>query len=201
MRFVAVSVLLLCVRLVVSASEPPPDSYAVARYSQLMADSPFALATPTSAPPPPERSFAEGWSVIGLWQEKAPDGTTIDKATIRTSEAKTFTLAGHDPDHDGVSISAVKWSDKPFSSSLTLKKGAEFANIEFIDPSQATPPPPAAPVNIQRPGMPNIQNQVRPPVTPSRIMRPIGGAQPPGLPRPNPNAAPRGATRYIPGPQ
>ncbi len=171
--------LVLCAGLL-RASEPPPDTYAVARYSQLMSDSPFALATPTTAPPPPERSFAEGWSVIGLWQEKAPDGTVVDKATIRTSEAKTFTLAGHDPDHDGVSISAVKWSDKPFSSSLTLKKGAEFANIEFIDPAQQTPPPNVAPMAPMRPGLPR-PGMPSPTIVPNnRIPRPIGGG--PGMP-------------------
>ncbi len=181
-------------------NEPPRDAYVAARYSQLMADSPFALATPTTAPPPPERSFAEGWSVIGLWKKTAPDGTTIEEAMIRTSEAKTFTLAGHDADPDGVSISAVKWSDKAFASSLTLKKGSEFANIEFIDPAQQTPPQAASPMAAMRPGLPR-PGMPSPPPAPSRIMRPIGGAQPPGLQRPNGNVAPRGATRYIPGPR
>ncbi len=187
------------------------------RYEPMMEQSPFVLATVTAAPAAPTESFAANWTLTGLAKLPDADGVSRDFVTVRSRDARiSFSLYGDqvskDAEVEGVSIASVEWSDKPRESTVTLKKGAEFAKVAFSQEAAAAPqmpgqfnrpgnpagvrlPPPGAPggpplgmpaTNVPRPpGVSNIPGQLNRPVLPRPAPTNLPGQQP-GMPAAGP---------------
>jgi hypothetical protein len=90
--------------------------------------SPFAPATPVAPSAPPGPSFAANWFVTGIARIDDKDFVSIQARDLSTQ----FSLLGHDP-HPGneVSLVEVQWSPVIGKSTVTLRKGAEIASLEF----------------------------------------------------------------------
>jgi len=117
----------------------PPD-----RYEQMVKKSPFALATPVVVAPvtPP---FASTLYVTGIAKIGNADFVSISS---RDSQTKLSLLAG-EPGQDDISLVSIDWSEQIGKSKVTIKKGTEFAVLQFDQaalqtPIQVTPqiPPP-----------------------------------------------------------
>lgn len=169
--------LLLAVAAVVSTAESAiPEPFPSTRYEAMLAQSPFALATPVAAPPAPaERGFASDWYVTGLGYFEEKDYVSIKSRDLSTS----FSLYGTEP-VNGVSLVGVEWSNERGKSAVTVKKGEDTARIEFnqaeLQTTAPTPLPGAQPG--LRPGQPQGGN--RPVVTPIQNQLPVTSQ--PGIP-------------------
>jgi hypothetical protein len=154
MRFVLLP-LLLTAFSAGAAESPWPEKLPENRYDAMKEQSPFALATAPAEPPKaPTESFTANWELTGAGT--LPDGR--EYVAVRSRDRRVaFSLAGGevstDPDAQGVSLASVNWSPGYRKTSATLKKGTEFAKVEYS--AEAAPPqqPPGNPMNpggIQR---------------------------------------------------
>jgi hypothetical protein len=136
------------------------------------------LATAAAPPPPPEHNFAEGLKIKGLGYTPDKDGNLKRTVFVQSAQSAanklSFVLEGDEPgtgDGAGISVSKVNESSEWGKSTVELKKGNEFATIEY-DQMEVQ----AAPAQ-QQPIRPN--NNFRNPVQPNRpIPRPIPNASP-----------------------
>ena len=181
-----------------------PAAHPASRYDTMLERSPFALATPVVAPPPPVASEFSQWYVSGLgrWEDK--DFVSIKSRDLGTN----FSLYGNEPhSENGVQLVSVEWSNERGKSTVTIKKGSEFGKLEFNQAEVATPA--AAPQPGNRPGMPPQRpGGVQPggnapvtnmPVTGGGIAQPRPGG--PGAPLNQPRVAiPRPTNAPIPAP-
>lgn len=174
-----------------------PAPFPSERYAAMVAQSPFALATPVAPPPAaPERGFAADWYVTGLARYADKDFVSIKSRDLATS----FSLYGTE-ESNGVTLVGVEWSNERGKSTVTVKKGGETARLEF---NQAELQATAAPVPAAAPGQPPVpgrpitpggsgqQVPPRPVVTPLQQQVPITNPvmQPPRAAIPRPTGAP-----------
>lgn len=180
-----------------------PEAYPADRYAAMVAQSPFALATPVAPPPTaPERGFAADWYVTGLARYDDKDFVSVKSRDLATS----FSLYGNE-ESNGVTLVGVEWSSERGKSTVTVRKGGEIARLEFNQaelqsaaPPQQMPAPGAAgqPRSVvpQQPGQARInppgQQAPRPVVTqlpqPVPVTNPV--MQPPRAAIPRPTGAP-----------
>ena len=125
-----------------------PAAHPASRYDTMLERSPFALATPVVAPPPPVASEFSQWYIGGLGRSEDKDFVSIKSRDLSTN----FTLYGNEPNADGVQLVGVEWSNERGKSTVTIKKGSEFGKLEFNQAEIAAPT--AAPQPGARPGMP-----------------------------------------------
>ncbi|MDQ3622237.1 MAG: hypothetical protein M3463_07080 [Verrucomicrobiota bacterium] len=165
---------------VVAAESVVPDPFLPSRYEKLAAESPFKLATPEQKPPEPVQSWAAGLAIIGLVRESNDtDGKEVPKVWISGPNMTLFSLEGNKPGPNGISIDRVQSSDNLKELKVVLKKGSEFATLEFDKGQLNTPPPPVAPTQTRPPvpsAQPNKPGTYRTP-TPT-VPRPAVGAYP-----------------------
>jgi hypothetical protein len=149
-----------------SAENPVPSAFPIDRYAPLRASSPFALATFVAPAPAPQASFAANWFVSGIARIGEDNFVTISSRDL----SRQFSLfAGESK--DGVTLASVNWSDDVGKSTVTLRRGAETAQLEFNEaqvhgPAAPTPAGPArvagvapvAPVVAALPPIPNVPN-------------------------------------------
>ncbi len=140
-----------------------PAAFPASRYDSIVEKSPFSLATPP-APPPQEqvKGFAADYYLTGL-------GLLDDKTfvSIKSRDLSTnFTLFGNEPNLDGVALVSVDWSPVRGKSTVTIKKGTEFAKLEFNQAEVQAANAPAPPG--VRPGLPG-QPSIRPAVMPAQM--------------------------------
>lgn len=125
-----------------------PESRSSERYTEMMGDSPFVLATPTEAPQEKKESFAANWYISGMWKELDPvTGAERESVAIRSRDNQVaFTLLGgeasNDPDAKGVTLASVQRVDKPRKSTVMLRKGTELAKVEYGEANTPTAAPP-----------------------------------------------------------
>lgn len=160
-----------------------PMQFSVDRYAAMRAHSPFAIATGTPPPTAPQPSFAANWFVSGIARIGDDDYVTV-KARDQSSQ---FSLFGHEPNpQNQVVMVSIDWVDGIGKSSVTVRKGAETAKLEFNEAVVHGPPQGAraqvAPAN-------NPNGQARTPV-PIAGARPAPASQPMQNPRSIPIAAP-----------
>ena len=165
--------------------QPLPTPFPPARYEEMSAKSPFALATaaaPTAAPTP---GFAADLYVNGVARLGTNDYVTIkqrgdDKTVI-------FLAVGHLND-DGLKVERVEWSDEMAKTKVFVSKAGEKATLTFdqAEMAKAALPPPSSPV--QMPVMPGGRRgyPIPPGGRPGFPMqlggRPMGFPQQPGMP-------------------
>lgn len=143
-----------------AVQEVIPAPLPASRYEKMLEKSPFTLATPVAAPVIPQAGYASTWYVTGIAQLDNKDFVSIKSQDLSTQ----FTLYGNEEHQEtGVTLVGVDWQPTFLKSTVTIKKGSEFAKLEFdkaaVQSMQVTTPNPGLnnrPGNPLQPGGRNI---------------------------------------------
>jgi hypothetical protein len=135
------------------AEEVLPPQFSFDRYSKMVEQSPFALATAVAAPAATP-DFAKDLYIANA--ARSPDGDMVTLASTSDHNFKKY-LTTREP-VDGYAIANIEWSDKVGATKVTISKDGNFATITFNqallsqggpNPSLAgrglMPPPPPVP--------------------------------------------------------
>lgn len=168
---------------------PPPDAF-----QKLTEDWPFALATPVAPVAEAVVPWSSNYFVSGIGKSYENGAEEVFVAIKKKDGTGGFSLFGSQVNKDeDVSVGGIEWSETLLKSRVTLKKGTEFATIEF---DQAAAHAQAAQLAPPRPGMPNMPG-----------VRQQPGIRPPGVPGTNvprptniPQVMPQAAPVPLPGP-
>jgi hypothetical protein len=162
------------------ADDVLPPRFNFDRYSAMVKNSPFAIATAVALPAATP-NFAKDLYVANA--AHSPEG---DMATIASSSDQNFKkyLTTREP-VDGYGIASIEWSERVGATKVTISKDGKFATLTFNQALLAQQAPPNA---RRAPGQPN---RVAPPSMP-RQARTRGMIQrnPKPVPVPTPNLAP-----------
>jgi hypothetical protein len=134
------------------AEDVLPPQYNFDRYSKMVDQSPFAIATAVAAPAATP-DFAKDLYIANA--AKSQDGDLVTIASTADHNFKKY-LTTKEP-MDGYSIANIEWSDKVGQTKVTISKDGNFATLTFNQAllSQASPgggvaaralPAPALPV-------------------------------------------------------
>src|SRR5436305_11299490 len=158
------------------AEEVLPPKYNFDRYSKMVDQSPFAIATAVAAPAATP-DFAKDLYIANA--ARSPDGDMVTLASTSDHNFKKY-LTTKEP-ADGYSIANIEWSDKVGATKVTISKDGNFATLTFNQAllsqsspsaglaSKALPPPmPAAP-NFPSVSNPAVQNL--PPGLPAEVQK------------------------------
>ena len=153
---------------------PPQSNFD--RYSKMMDQSPFAIATAVAAPAATP-DFAKDLYIANA--ARSQDGDLVTLASTADHNFKKY-LTTKEP-MDGYSIASIEWSDKVGQTKVTISKDGNFATLTFNQAllSQASPggavagralPAPAMPVPNPA-GMPNTHAPKLPPNVPPELQQ------------------------------
>jgi hypothetical protein len=166
------------------ANDVLPPRFNFDRYSAMVKNSPFAIATAVALPEATP-NFAKDLYVANA--AHSPEG---DMATIASSSDQNFKkyLTTREP-VDGYSIASIEWSDRVGATKVTISKDGKFATLTFNLALLAQAPSKAPPTSGQlRQGVPlappSMPGQAR---TRGVIQRNPKGA---AIPKPTPSLAP-----------
>jgi len=133
------------------AEDVLPPQYNFDRYSKMMDQSPFAIATAVAAPAATP-DFAKDLYIANA--ARSQDGDLVTLASSADHNFKKY-LTTKEP-VDGYSVASIEWSDKVGQTKVTISKDGNFATLTFNQAllSQAAPggamarpqPAPAMPV-------------------------------------------------------
>jgi hypothetical protein len=218
--FVPLTLILVVLGVIDSqAEEVLPPQFNFDRYSKMVDQSPFAIATAVAAPAATP-DFAKDLYIANA--ARSSDGDMVTLASTSDHNFKKY-LTTKEP-VDGYSIANIEWSDKVGATKVTISKDGNFATITFNQAllSQTAPngglaargfPPPSVPVpNL---GVPNPALSKLPPGAHEELQQliPKDGARPHsrGMIQRSPkssstgssqsSAATRGASRAAPAKQ
>src|SRR6478736_9717093 len=115
-----------------------PPQYNFDRYSKMMDQSPFAVASAVAAPAATP-DFAKDLYIANA--AKSQDGDLVTIASTADHNFKKY-LTTKEP-ADGYSIANIEWSDKVGGTKVTISKDGNFATLTFNQAllSQAGPNP------------------------------------------------------------
>lgn len=176
-----------------SAPQALPTPYPEARYQQMSARSPFAVATAvaTAAPTP---GFASQLYVDGVARVGSSEFVAIKSRDTEQTNVIFLQVGKSTP--DGLKAESVKWSDELGKSTVTVSKAGEKATLIFDEenikgtPTLPTPgggavrlptlPGQGRPMNfpLQQNGQPQFNNRFLPP--PNQSQMPNAANLPPG---------------------
>src|SRR5499427_2611678 len=135
------------------AEDVLPPQYHFDRYSKMMDQSPFAIATAVAAPAATP-DFAKDLYIANA--ARSPDGDMVTLASTSDHNFKKY-LSTREP-VDGYSIANIEWSDKVGATKVTISKDGNFATLTFnqallsqsgpnpgLGPRAFAPPMPVAP--------------------------------------------------------
>src|ERR671919_1424672 len=138
------------------AEDVLPPQYNFDRYSKMMDQSPFAIATAVAAPAATP-DFAKDLYIANA--AKSQDGDLVTVASTADHNFKKY-LTTKEP-VDGYSIANIEWSDKVGGTKVTISKDGNFATLTFNEallsqrapnmPAQAQPFPNAPVAAAQQP--------------------------------------------------
>src|SRR6266567_5043914 len=163
MKYSLTLTLLLAVLGVIhsQAEEVLPPQFNFDRYSKMVDQSPFALATAVAAPAATP-DFAKDLFIANA--ARSQDGDMVTLASTSDHNFKKY-LSTKEP-MDGYSIANIEWSDKVGQTKVTISKDGNFATLTFNQAllSQASPgggagarPLPAPAMPVPNPGgLPNV---------------------------------------------
>src|ERR1700741_821631 len=152
------------------AEDVLPPQYNFDRYSKMMDQSPFAIASAVAAPAATP-DFAKDLYIANA--ARSQDGDLVTLASSADHNFKKY-LTTKEP-VDGYSVASIEWSDKVGQTKVTISKDGNFATLTFNQAllSQASPggamgarplPAPAMPVPNPNPGgVPNARAPKLPP--------------------------------------
>jgi hypothetical protein len=158
------------------AEEVLPPQYNFDRYSKMVDQSPFAVASAVVAPAATP-DFAKDLYIANA--ARSQDGDLVTIASTADHNFKKY-LSTKEP-MDGYSIANIEWSDKVGQTKVTITKDGNFATLTFNQAllSQASPgggiagralPAPAMPVPNPA-GMPNTHAPKLPPNVPPELQQ------------------------------
>ncbi len=134
------------------AEEVLPPQYSFDRYSKMMDQSPFAIATAVAAPAATP-DFAKDLYIANA--ARSQDGDLVTLASSTDHNFKKY-LSTKEP-MDGYSIASIEWSDKVGQTKVTISKDGNFATLTFNQAllSQTSPGGAVAGRALPVPAMPN----------------------------------------------
>jgi hypothetical protein len=186
------------------AEEVLPPQFNFDRYSKMVDNSPFAIATAVEEPAAPTPDFAKDLYIANA--ARSPEGDMVTLASSSDHNFKKY-LTTREP-VDGYSIANIEWSDKVGATKVTISKDGNFATITFnqallsqpapnagVASRGFTPPTPVAPV-ANPASVPNAALPKLPAGLPAEIQqlipsRDVGGARSRGLIQRNPSRSSR----------
>src|ERR1700741_2198491 len=134
------------------AEDVLPPQYHFDRYSKMVDQSPFAVATAVAAPAATP-DFAKDLYIANA--AKSQDGDLVTIASTSDHNFKKY-LTTKEP-VDGYSIANIEWSDKVGATKVTISKDGNFATITFNQALlQQSGPNPALAARTLAPPMPNL---------------------------------------------
>ncbi len=108
------------------AEDVLPPRFAYDRYSKMVDNSPFAIATAVTAPAATP-DFAKDLYVANA--ARSPDGDLVTLASTSDHNFKKY-LTTKAP-VDGYSIANIEWSERVGATKVTISKDGNFATITF----------------------------------------------------------------------
>jgi hypothetical protein len=156
------------------AADVLPPQYNFDRYSKMMDQSPFAIATAVAAPAATP-DFAKDLYIANA--AKSQDGDLVTLASTTDHAFKKYLTTKESV--DGYSIASIEWSDKVGQTKVTISKDGNFATLTFNQAllSQASPGgavagrPLPAPAMPNAAGMPNTHAPKLPPNIPPELQQ------------------------------
>ena len=156
------------------AEDVLPSQYNFDRYSKMMDQSPFAIATAVAAPAATP-DFAKDLYIANA--AKSQDGDLVTLASTTDHAFKKYLTTKESV--DGYSIASIEWSDKVGQTKVTISKDGNFATLTFNQAllSQASPGgavagrPLPAPAMPNPAGMPNTHAPKLPPNIPPELQQ------------------------------
>jgi hypothetical protein len=156
------------------AEDVLPPQYNFDRYSKMMDQSPFAIATAVAAPAATP-DFAKDLYIANA--AKSQDGDLVTLASTTDHAFKKYLTTKESV--DGYSIASIEWSDKVGQTKVTISKDGNFATLTFNQAllSQASPGgavagrPLPAPAMPNAAGMPNTHAPKLPPNIPPELQQ------------------------------
>jgi hypothetical protein len=183
------------------AEDVLPPRFTYDRYSKMVDNSPFAIATAVAAPAATP-DFAKDLYVANA--ARSPDGDLVTIASTSDHNFKKYLNTKGSV--DGYSIANIEWSERVGATKVTISKDGNFATITFnqallqqsasnsaLAPRTFTPPAPSMPIpNAAAPKLPAAlpaevqqlvpQREPRSPHTRGLIQRtPRAGSKSPGM--------------------
>ena len=133
------------------AEEVLPPQYNFDRYSKMVDQSPFAVASAVAAPAATP-DFAKDLYIANA--AKSQDGDLVTIASSADHNFKKY-LTTKEP-VDGYSVASIEWSDKVGQTKVTISKDGNFATLTFNQAllSQASPGAPMGSRPLPAPAMP-----------------------------------------------
>src|SRR4249920_2017809 len=134
------------------AEDVLPPQYNFDRYSKMMDQSPFAIASAVAAPAATP-DFAKDLYIANA--ARSQDGDLVTLASTADHNFKKY-LSTKEP-MDGYSIASIEWSDKVGQTKVTISKDGNFATLTFNQAllSQTSPGGAVAARALPAPAMPN----------------------------------------------
>ena len=164
------------------AEDALPPQYNFDRYSKMMDQSPFAVASAVAAPAATP-DFAKDLYIANA--AKSQDGDLVTIASTSDHNFKKY-LTTKEP-VEGYSIANIEWSDKVGGTKVTISKDANFATLTFNQAllSQSSPGggvaarvvSPSAPLRTPA-GVPNAHSPKLPPNAPPELQQLIPSREP-----------------------
>jgi hypothetical protein len=172
MKYSALLMMNLALAGVIStqAEDVLPPQFGFDRYSKMVDNSPFAIATAVAAPAATP-DFAKDLYVANA--ARSSDGDMVTLASTSDQKFKKY-LTTKTP-VDGYSIANIEWSERVGATKVTISKDGNFATITFNQALLSQSPPPTASKTFMSPGgAPNAPSQPQPSNITSKL--------PPGVP-------------------
>jgi hypothetical protein len=179
------------------AEDALPPRFTYDRYSKMVDNSPFAIATAVAAPAATP-DFAKDLYVANA--ARSPDGDLVTIASTSDHNFKKYlTTKGS---MDGYSIANIEWSERVGATKVTISKDGNFATITFNQALlQQSAPNAALAARALAPPMPNLPSPNAPsPRLPANVPSEMQKLVPPREVR-NPHSrgliqrSPRGASK------
>src|SRR4029450_11947084 len=108
------------------AEDVLPPQYNFDRYSKMVDQSPFAIASAVAAPAATP-DFAKDLYIANA--ARSQDGDLVTRASTANQNFKKY-LSTKEP-VDGYSIASIEWSDKVGQTKVTISKDGNFATLTF----------------------------------------------------------------------
>jgi hypothetical protein len=116
------------------AEDALPPRFTYDRYSKMVDNSPFAIATAVAAPAATP-DFAKDLYVANA--ARSTDGDLVTIASTSDHNFKKY-LTAKGP-VDGYSIANIEWSERVGATKVTISKDGNFATITLLLPRQGCP--------------------------------------------------------------
>jgi len=158
------------------AEDVLPPRFAFDRYSKMVDNSPFAIATAVAAPAATP-DFAKDLYIANA--ARSPDGDLVTLASTSDHSFKKY-LTTKAP-VDGYSVANIEWSERVGATKVTISKDGNFATITFNQALlQQSAPNAGLASRAFTPPTPNISNpNVTSPKLPAGLPPEMQGLVPP----------------------